>query len=367
MKAIRIFILLLSFIVFLPNFGVSQKVKKIVIDAGHGGKDPGAIGATKKREKDIVLPIALKTGYYLKKFFPDIEIVYTRESDNFLELYERSTIANEEGADLFVSIHANSNNSSSPHGSETYVLGLHRTEANLDVAKRENAVIELEDDANHHYSFNPNSPEGHIMMSMAQNAYLDQSILLANKVQNEFQNRAKRTNRGVKQAGFWVLYKTTMPSILIELGFLSNPEEERYLSSEEGQEYMASAIYRAIKEYKIEVDKLWEENENIKQVKTNNTNTKDKTTEDKDKLYRIQVYASKKQANKNAKVYKDFSEVYVEPTSKGVYRYVINSYDTYELASQDLINVVKKGYEGAYIVLYKNGVRAQIFDVTSTN
>ena len=362
-KLIRIFLIITITSFFFSKEAAAQRVNKVVIDAGHGGKDPGAIGITGAREKDIVLKIAQKTAKYLKENFPDLEVVLTRDSDVFLELHERSTIANKKDADLFVSIHANSAGSSSAYGTETYVLGLHKTEANLDVAKRENSVIELEDNHEQHYTFDPNSPEGHIMMSTMLNANLDQSISLASGVQEQFETRVHRHNRGVRQAGFYVLYRTTMPSILIELGFLSNAEEEKFLNSETGQDYMASAIYRAIKDYKIQVDALWAENQKNKQ----NTSVVDKTESKTDRIYRIQVYASKVAACKTCKVYQDFDNVKIEQASNGVYRHVVNEYSSYEAASADLLSVVKKGYKGAYIVAYEGNVRVQVYDITTTN
>ena len=370
MKPIHIFLIIVFSTFFVGNPLQAQGLKKVIIDAGHGGKDPGAIGASGVKEKNVVLSIAKLAGGYIQQNYPDVQVIYTRSTDIFLELHERSTIANKNNADLFISIHANSAESSEAHGTETYVLGLHKTDANLDVAKRENAVIELEDNYDQHYSFNPNSPEGHIMMSMAQNAYLDQSIFLASQVQDQFESRVNRHNRGVRQAGFYVLYKTTMPSILIELGFLSNPDEEKFLNSTAGQEYMASAIYRAVKDYKTYVDNLWIENEKNKgkKVTTNTTVTASTISpDDEGRIYRIQVYASKYKAAADAKVYKDFQKVLVEQASNGVYRYVVNEYGSYKSASADLANVTKKGYQGAYIIAYKNGVRVQVYDITSTN
>ncbi len=362
-KLMRIFLIITICSLFFTNNVEAQRVNKVVIDAGHGGKDPGAIGVTGARENDIVLKIAKLTAKYLKENFPEVEVVLTRDTDVFLELHERSTIANKKDADLFVSIHANSAGSSSAHGTETYVLGLHKTEANLDVAKRENSVIELEDNHEQHYTFDPNSPEGHIMISTMQNANLDQSISLASGVQEQFESRVQRHNRGVRQAGFYVLYRTTMPSILIELGFLSNAEEEKFLNSELGQDYMASAIYRAIKEYKLEVDALWAENQKNKETQV----VEDKIVVKQDRVYRIQVYASKTKACSTCKVYKDFEDVSIEQANNGVYRHVVNHYSSYEAASADLLKVVKKGYKGAYIIAYEGDKRVQVYDITSTN
>jgi len=232
-----------------------QKVKKVVIDAGHGGHDPGAVGKTSK-EKDITLSIALKTGKFIEENLPDVQVIYTRKTDVFVELFRRAKIANEAKADLFISIHCNANKSTTPYGAETYVMGLHKSEANLSVAQLENASILLEEDYHVKYEgFDPTSPEGYIFFSMLQNAYLDQSLGLASSVQQHFKDRVNLFDRGVKQAGFLVLYKTTMPSILIETGFISNAKEEKMLASDEGQTYIASAIFRAVKDYKKSIEK----------------------------------------------------------------------------------------------------------------
>lgn len=239
---------------FCLQLHAQVKLKTVVIDAGHGGKDPGAIGAGKTNEKDIALVVALKLGDYISKNHPDVNVIYTRKTDVFLELHERAEIANKNKADLFIAVHINSSVNTDAYGTSCYVLGLHRTEANLEVAKRENAVINLEEDKDKHYEFDPNSPEGHIIMSMKQNAFLDQSIDIASKVENQMENYAKRKSLGVKQAGFYVLYKTTMPSILAEIGFISNPEEEKFLNSVKGQDLIATSLFNAFKDYKMELE-----------------------------------------------------------------------------------------------------------------
>jgi N-acetylmuramoyl-L-alanine amidase len=248
----------LLFILSLVTVIVAQAnnfvLKTIVIDAGHGGKDPGAIGPGKVQEKDVALVVALKLGDYIQKAHPDVKVIYTRKSDVFLELHERAEIANKNKADLFIAIHCNASTNPDVAGSSSYVLGLHRTEANLEVAKRENAVINLEEDKDKNYEFDPNSPEGHIIMSMKQNAFLDQSIEFASKAENQLENYAKRKSMGVKQAGFYVLYKTAMPSILAEIGFISNPDEEKFLNSVKGQDLIASALYNSFKDYKKELE-----------------------------------------------------------------------------------------------------------------
>jgi N-acetylmuramoyl-L-alanine amidase len=225
-------------------------INTVVIDPGHGGRDPGAVGRNSK-EKDLTLAISLKLGEYIKENMPDVKVIYTREKDEFVELFRRAQIANENNADLFISIHCNSSRSSAALGTETFVMGLHRSEANLEVARKENASILFEEDYMDTYDgFDPHSPEANIIFSLYQNAYLDQSLSVASLVQDQFRERARRIDRGVKQAGFLVLYQITMPGILVEAGFLSNPREEQYLMSESGQAYIASAIYRAFRDYK---------------------------------------------------------------------------------------------------------------------
>lgn len=232
------------------------KLDVVVIDAGHGGKDTGTIGK-KAKEKDVALRIALLLGGYIEKNLPGVKVIYTRKDDRFLELEERAAIANKARADLFICIHANANKNSKAHGTETYVMGLHKDEGNLEVAMRENSVILQEDNHEERYEgFDPKSTESYILMSISQSAYLEGSLSFAGKVESQFKGRAGRVSRGVKQAGFWVLWRTTMPSVLIETGFLSNGDEEQFLASENGQELIASGIYRAFKEYKAEVEAI---------------------------------------------------------------------------------------------------------------
>ncbi len=231
------------------------QVKKVVLDAGHGGKDPGCSGKH-SREKDVALDVTLRVGQLIKKHHPDVEVIYTRDRDLFVPLHERANIANKHQADLFISIHCNTTaKRNSAMGTETFVMGLHRADDNLDVAKRENSVIVHEDDYESYYGgYDPNSNEGHITLSMYQNAFLDQSIRLANMVENELESHGQRVSRGVKQAGFLVLRNTVMPSILIEAGFLNHSKEEHFLVSEEGKSRIAQSIFNAFTKYKYEQD-----------------------------------------------------------------------------------------------------------------
>ncbi|MCH7514825.1 MAG: N-acetylmuramoyl-L-alanine amidase [Bacteroidetes bacterium] len=250
----------LAAIILLNSFstvGVRDiKIKKVVIDAGHGGKDSGTSGAF-SIEKDIALKIARKAGEYIDKNLKGVEVIYTRFDDKFVELEERAQIANRNGADLFISIHCNSFPSPTVYGTETYVMGLHKEDANLQVAIRENSVIYLEDNYKERYGdFDPKSPESHIFFSLYQTAFLNNSINLATKIETQFAKRAGRRSRGVKQAGFWVLWSTSMPSVLVEIGYLSNPREEKDLNNELKQDYIASGIFRAVRAYKEEMDAM---------------------------------------------------------------------------------------------------------------
>ena len=230
------------------------RIKTVVIDPGHGGHDPGCLGSS-SREKHLALAVGQALARAMQARFPDLRVILTRNEDVFIPLYERAAIANHNEADLFISIHCNfMPGSAATHGTETYVMGLHTAEHNLKVAKRENAAILLEDNYQRNYDYDPNSPEGHIMLTMFQNAYLEQSILFAERVEAKFQNQAKLKSRGVKQAGFVVLKETAMPSVLVETGFLSNKEEEEFLKTETGQQSIAVSILAAFEEYKAAVE-----------------------------------------------------------------------------------------------------------------
>lgn len=234
----------------------AYQVKKIVIDAGHGGKDSGTVGKN-CLEKDVVLSIALKLGDIIKENLKDVEVIYTRDDDTFVPLDKRAEIANKNDADLFISIHANSEPKGhhSAYGTETYVMGEHTSDRNLEIAKKENSVILMEENYEEKYEgFDPNSPESYILFSLYQSAYVYNSLKLAEYIEDQFKNRVKRNSRGVKRAGFIVLWKTAMPSVLTEVGYLSNREEEIYLKDPLSQVYVASGIFRAIRDYKEEIE-----------------------------------------------------------------------------------------------------------------
>ena len=239
-----------------PEVPKSSKVNTVVIDAGHGGKDPGTRGRTTK-EKDVALAVALELGRKIKAETPEVKVLYTRSTDVFIELGERSAFANRNNADLFISVHCNATpRSKSVHGTETFVMGLHKTEGNLEVAKRENSVILQETNYKQKYKgFDPNSPLAHIMLANYQSAFISSSLRLADLIEKKFQSVSDRESRGVKQAGFLVLWRCAMPSVLIETGFLSSPDEEDYLASEAGQAEVAESIHQAFMAYKKDMDR----------------------------------------------------------------------------------------------------------------
>lgn len=240
--------LCLAVLVFFMAVAMGGKpVKVVVLDAGHGGNDPGAIGISGVNEKDINLKLVLMVGKMLEVNYPDIKVIYTRKTDVFIPLNRRAQIANEQHADFFMSIHCNSAPSASSYGTETFVMGMDKSAANLAVAQKENASILLESNTKENYGdFDPTSPEAYIIFSLYQNVYLDQSLTVASAIQSQFKNVLHRHDRGVKQAPLLVLWRTAMPSILVEAGFLSNKEEEAYLNSAKGQEELAKSMYNGI-------------------------------------------------------------------------------------------------------------------------
>lgn len=350
-------------------------VRKVVIDPGHGGRDPGAIGANSE-EKDLVLSISLKLGRYIEENFDDVEVIYTRTTDEFIGLQRRAQIANENKADLFISMHINSVASHRPYGTETFVMGLHKSKENLAVAKKENASILYEDDYLETYDgYDPNSPESNIMFSMFQNLYLNQSLTMASLIQDQFRDRAGRHDRGVKQAGFLVLYNIAMPGILVEAGFLSNPKEEKYLMSETGQAHIASAVFRAFRDYKNYQDNLAQQ-----QLAVINGNSIDAS--DSDNLHDVSadpdrsVSAHSTPPSDNGPVISfrvQFATTSIErpadaPEFKGLegisfyfhdglYKYTVGNEKTLEEAVLIQQNLHKNGFKDAFVVAFKNNER----------
>jgi len=349
---IFVIISLLIFSGASPVEEVDYKVNRVVIDPGHGGRDPGNLGTGKYKtyEKDIVLSISLKLGKYIEDNFDEVEVIYTRTKDEFVGLKERADIANTNKADLFICIHANSNKSSSPYGTDTWVMGLHKSQANLDVAKKVNSSILLEKDYETKYEgYDPNSPEAEIIFSMYQNAYLDQSLTLAAKVQKEFRTKAQRRDRGVKQAGFLVLHQTTMPSILIETGFLTNPEEEKFLNSNQGQDYLASAIYRAFKEYKHEMEG----------IATDPLSPQQPQVDENEIFFSVQIVTSSNQIPLDSPKFAELKDVR-EYSSGGWYKYTVGKENSIKSAYLLQAAVRDKGYKSAFVVAFKGRERVSL-------
>ena len=378
-------ILLLAFLVPMLVFGQrGEKITTVVIDAGHGGKDPGAIGAISK-EKDIALTVALLTGDYIKKNCPDVKVVYTRERDVFVTLNERAAIANRNNADVFISIHCNSAGKGvSVSGAETFVLGEHKNAANLEVAKKENSAILYEEDADEQYgNFDLNSPEAYIALSLFQSEYLNQSLQLAANVQEQFSKRVGRKDRGVQQAGFLVLWKTAMPSILIELGFISNATEERFLASEQGQTYMASAIYRAFRDFKAsyegennvtvappqpEPQPTQPETQPIQETQPAQSAQSAQSTQPEHQpaqpthpqvSFKVQFATRSTQVPVTDKDFAKVPEVGVY-FYNGAYRYTSGDFRTKDEAINRQAQVRKLGFDDAFVVAFIDGERATI-------
>tara|TARA_B100001250_G_scaffold301656_1_gene263355 strand:- start:789 stop:1817 length:1029 start_codon:yes stop_codon:yes gene_type:complete len=330
-------------------------VKTIVIDPGHGGKDPGTLGTGryKQAEKDVVLDVSIMLGKYLESEFNDIEVIYTRDSDKFIKLSQRTRIANEAKADLFISIHCDAFRDQSVYGSSTYVMGMHKSESNLNVAIRENSSILMENDYEFDYEgFNPSEPESYIALSMYQSNHISNSLLLASKIQNQFRTRVSRKDRGIKQAGFLVLSRATMPSVLIELGFLTNKKEEDFLNSEQGKIYMASAIFRAIKEYKIDLETLILDNQSISY------------SNDTQLFYSVQFLSSRENVDLDDLVLpkKDFIYQFEDNNQ---YQYTYGKVETLKELSALKKELRDYGFHDCFTIAILNGQRMSLSDALS--
>lgn len=404
--------LLLALFFVLPAAGAKEKTFTVVIDAGHGGKDPGARGSI-INEKAINLGVALKLGALISENCKGVRVIYTRKTDVFIELDERANIANRNKADLFISVHTNSvKKGSTVCGTETYTLGLARTDENLAVAMRENSAILLEDNYLQKYEgFDPNSSESYIIFEFMQNKHLEQSISLASEVQKSL-TKAKRTNRGVRQAGFLVLRKTSMPSILVELGYISNRQEERFMKTTEGQQQLATALYNAFVKYKWEYDRKGgalsadgkelpapvyvdtgvsnkreattappgseadianRKKQATTAVRARTTVAKEHTTnppkqtraraasansaEKGQIVYKVQILTSDKKLSPGSKLFKGYKPIdhFVE---KGIYKYTYGGTSSFEVARK-LRRQAAKDFKGAFIVAFKDGKKVK--------
>ena len=370
-KRIVLIFLALSFFSCVGYAQQNSKVTKVVIDAGHGGKDPGCVGK-RSYEKDIALKVALKLGKLITDNCKDVQVIYTRKTDVFVEVYRRAEIANNNHADLFISIHCNSVDSKTPRGVETYIMGLHKTEANLAVAKKENASILKEDNYSNNYGgFDPNSPEASVIFSLYSSAYLKNSASLASKVQKQLVTNTRLPDRKVQQAGFWVLYRVAMPSILVELGFLSNYEEESYLIKPLSHDIMAVSLFNAFVEYKNQQEgtsiptlPLPVENEQeVKQEATtppssNTVETKTAPENNQEIYFRVQFYSSPNDISTAHKRFQSLQDV-KKYHENNLWKYTCGNVQTYE-EIQVLLKKIKSSYPDAFIIAFKGDTKIPV-------
>lgn len=359
-----LFLFFLTF--FFIGFSRAQKanqdthtIKTVVIDAGHGGKDPGCHGAS-ANEKNVCLSMALKLGEAIKRKFPEVKVVYTRDKDEFVELDDRAMIANKAKADLFICIHANSA-SPAAYGTETFVLGLHRTESQQKVADRENATIYLEDDKGAKYKDFDMSPDALIARQIQLSVFLDHSIKFADKLQKEFK-KIGRYNRGVKQAGFLVLYKTTMPSVLIETGFLTNPSDEGFIGSTDGQIAMANAMFTAFENYKKELEGVQSrQNQQKNNTIENQEVIKTQTSTDNSEglVYSVQIETSESSIPFDHSKFKGLKVA--EYKQDGFYKYTTGEFGKDFKAANNYKNELRgNGFQHAFVVAFLNGERISL-------
>lgn len=356
-----------------------NKTFTVVLDPGHGGKDPGTIGTKRYKtifEKDIVLSVALKVGALLEKEMPDVKVIYTRKTDVFVELHKRGEIANKADADLFISIHINAATPTAK-GTETYVLGVHRNESNLAVAKMENDVILLESNYEKHYAYNPNDPSSIIGLTLMQEDFLDQSIRMAKILEKSFTDVGNRHSKGVKQAGFVVLHQSYMPAILTEIGFLSNKEEEDFLRTDEGQNKIAQSMFGAIKKYKSELDQSNNTQSNVEVMEDDTqVQTPETITENTDVfvsvkenqrifegvVFKVQIASSKNNLDTKASNFKGLEGVERVKTGDH-YKYYLGKTSDYNEILKTREKAISKGYTDCFIAAFKGTERVSVTDV----
>ncbi len=358
------FVIVLTFSSFVNEDELAAREKFIVVlDAGHGGKDPGNLGNGYK-EKDIALKVVLTVGKELEKN-PNIKVVYTRKTDVAVDLKERPKIANKAKADLFVSIHCNSHHTQAS-GTETFVLGVANTKRNFEIAKKENSVIFLENDYEKKYEgFNPNSPETAIGLALIQEEYTDQSIQLASIIENNFTKGLKRHSRGVKQASLWVIHQTAMPSVLIELGFLTNNQEGVYLNSKRGQQEISKSITKSILQYKASLDNnvgdyVYESDDDDDIVTPNETEQVFN-----DITFKIQIVASSKKLETKPYNFNGLSDI-SRFKEGNLYKYFYGSTPNYNETKKLADDAKSKGYATSFIVAFKDGKKISLTDALKT-
>jgi N-acetylmuramoyl-L-alanine amidase len=342
-----------TFITYSATGDKTGKGWVIVIDAGHGGKDPGARGSI-SWEKDINLAIALKTGEYIEKNIKNVTVIYTRKDDSTVDLRDRPKIANKMNADLFISIHTNSTTSRKVMGAETWIMGYAKDQANLEVAMTENSAMLREDDYSTKYEdFDPKSSESYIMFATVQKVFQKQSEDLASKIQTQFRERVNRYDRDVKQAGFWVLYHTKMPSVLVETGFITNPVEEKYLNSKEGQDYLASSIYRACRDYLNEIDSKSGISLKRNQEPDPADDTISSAAPETDEIFfMVQLTSSVTKTEIKPENFKGINEI-TELYAQDRYRYAAGNFSDYSSAA-NYRNKIEVLYPDAFVVAVKD-------------
>lgn len=393
MKHVRLhFLLTLFSILLLPyalraaGSGENRALRTVVIDAGHGGHDPGAVSAG-VREKDIVLDIALRLGKKINQAYPEVKVIYTRDKDVFIPLFQRADVANRNKADLFISLHANYVSSPSASGTETFTLGLHRSQENLEVAKKENSVILLEDDYSSNYEgFDPREAESYIMFENLQSEYQGQSIDFAAQIQRQFGQNLSLIDRGVKQAGFLVLRRVAMPGVLVEVGFISNPNERKFLVSETGKEKVTESIFKAFSSYKKSIDDRSRFNiaqtdnsvsgtVNESQVNTppvvapgpsasdtspnsdnrrNENSAKVQTPANEQQWYAVQVAAVQKVIQTNPSNFKGENNITRLPVGN-INKYVAGRFKSYSEAAKER-DRLKSKFPDSFVVIVNNGI-----------
>jgi len=357
LSGIRHFLLVILYISFAFPIYMSAEEHSyvVVIDPGHGGKDPGAVGKRGK-EKDINLAVALLMGKQIQENHPDVKVIYTRSKDILIGLDERANIANKANANLFISIHCNASNNRQAKGAEVFTFGLSRTKENLEVAKRENSAILLEDNYRQKYEgFDPNSAESYIIFEFMQNKFVEQSVDFASLVQSELIRGARREDRGVKQAEYLVLRKSSMPRILIELDFISNASAEEFLMSQSGQKSLAQCIYNAFSKHKKEYDR--KQGVPVLTAKSQDTEKQKEpvgTITPKGKIYKVQILTSSKQLKEKDPLLKGHKADYFQ--EKNLYKYTVGeTFDWNEI--QSLRKNLLKDFKDAFIITFENGVK----------
>jgi N-acetylmuramoyl-L-alanine amidase len=361
-------VIALPYLGFRPATGSSDRVQKVVIDAGHGGKDPGNLGTRRYRttEKDVALDLAQQLAAKIKALYPDVEVVLTRNTDRFLELYERTAIANREKGDLFISIHCDAAENKTAYGATTYVMGKDHDDENQ-VALRENSVILMEDDYQDKYEgFDPRKPESYIALTLYQYAFQTQSIEFAQTVQNSFKNDVGRRDRGVRQAPFYLTSRCSMPSVLIELGYLTNSTEEDYLHSAEGQDQMASAIARSFGAYKARRERgLPSPSQETNGAVSTTPQPAAVTPPPAPKVvFAVQLSVSGLKKPLSESPFKGLEDAWIQPDGR-LYRYLQGHYENLEAAKAGLPLHQAKGFPDAFIVAYKGMERISISEAES--